>query len=167
MFLGFPGGLAAKESARSVRDLGLIPELGRSSREGKGYPYQYSGLENPMDCIVHGVAKSQTRLSNLHFHFSGKQVLREVFFSSPLYRAPLRQQDAAGVVGSNTSEDLRVCRSCGPVGQVGEDMCPKATSGSRAARCDRLQAERRGREAPLLAGRLPLRCVQVLAADAK
>ena len=37
--------------------------------EGKGYPLQYSGLDNSMDCIVHGVAKSQTRLSAFHFHF--------------------------------------------------------------------------------------------------
>ena len=51
VFLGFSGGLAAKESARSVRDLGLITELGRSSREGKGYPYQYSGLENPIQSM--------------------------------------------------------------------------------------------------------------------
>ena len=40
--------------------LGLIPGLGRSPGERKGYPLQYSGLENAMDCIVHGVAKSQT-----------------------------------------------------------------------------------------------------------
>ena len=39
-----------------------------SPGEGKGYPLQYSGLENSMDCIVHGVTKSQTRLSNFHFH---------------------------------------------------------------------------------------------------
>ena len=37
--------------------------------EGKGYPHQYSGLENSMDCIVHGVAKSLTRLNDFHFHF--------------------------------------------------------------------------------------------------
>ena len=41
-------------------DLDLIPVLGRSPGEGKGYPLQYSSLENSMDCIVHGVAKSQT-----------------------------------------------------------------------------------------------------------
>ena len=41
-------------------DLGLIPGMGRSPGEGKGYSLQYSGLENPMDCIVHGVAKSRT-----------------------------------------------------------------------------------------------------------
>ena len=48
-------------------DLDLIPGLGRSPGEGKGYPKQYSGLETPMDCIIHGVTKSQTRLSNFHF----------------------------------------------------------------------------------------------------
>ena len=47
-------------------DLGSIPGLGRAPGEGKGYPLQYSGLENSMDFIVHGVAKSQTRLSDFH-----------------------------------------------------------------------------------------------------
>ena len=55
------------ESAYNVGDLGSIPGLGRSPGEGKGYPLQYSGLENSMDCIVHRVAKSQTLLSNFHF----------------------------------------------------------------------------------------------------
>ena len=45
-------------------DLGSIPGLGRSPGEGKGYPLQYSGLDNSMDCIVHGVTKSQTQLSD-------------------------------------------------------------------------------------------------------
>ena len=58
--VGFPGGSAGKESACNVGDLCLIPGLGRSPEEGKGYPLQYSGLENSMNCIVHGVAKSQT-----------------------------------------------------------------------------------------------------------
>ena len=49
---------------------GLIPGLGRSPGEGKGYPLQYSGLENSMDCLDHGVAKSRTGLSDFHFHFS-------------------------------------------------------------------------------------------------
>ena len=44
----------------------MIPGLGRSTREGKGYPFQYSGLENSMDYTV---AKSQTELSDFHFHF--------------------------------------------------------------------------------------------------
>ena len=58
--LGFPGGSAGKESACNMGELGSIPGLGRFPGEGKGYPLQYSGLENSMDCIVHGVAKSQT-----------------------------------------------------------------------------------------------------------
>ena len=53
-------GSAGKESACNAGDLGSIPELGRSLGEGKGYPLQYSGLENSMDCIVHGVAESDT-----------------------------------------------------------------------------------------------------------
>ena len=53
-------GSAGKESACNVGDLGLIAGLGSSPREGKGYPLQYSGLENSTDCIVHGVAESDT-----------------------------------------------------------------------------------------------------------
>ena len=52
----FPCGSAGKESTCNVGDLGSIPGLGRSPGEGKGYPLQYSGLENSMDCIVHGVS---------------------------------------------------------------------------------------------------------------
>ena len=66
---GFPGGSAGKESACNVGDLGLIPGLGRSPGGGKGYPLQYSGLENCTDCRVHGVTKSWTRLFDIDFHF--------------------------------------------------------------------------------------------------
>ena len=70
--LGFPGGSDSKESACNVGNLGSIPGLGRSPGEGNGYPLQYTGLENSMDrrawqSTVHGVAKSQTRLSDFHF----------------------------------------------------------------------------------------------------
>ena len=58
--MGFPCGSAGKESTCDVGDLVLIPGLGRSPGEGKGYPFQYFGLENSMGCIVHGVAKSWT-----------------------------------------------------------------------------------------------------------
>ena len=68
VFLGFPYGSTGKESTCSVGDLGSIPGLGRSPGKGNGYPLQYSGLENSMDCTVHGVAKSRTRLSDFHFH---------------------------------------------------------------------------------------------------
>ena len=63
----FPGGSVGEESAFNVGGLGLIPGLGRSPGERNDYPFQYSGLRNPMDVVVHGVAKSQTRLSNFHF----------------------------------------------------------------------------------------------------
>ena len=52
-----PGGSDGKESTCNAGDPVSIPELGRSQGEGKGYPIQYSGLENSMDCIVHGVAR--------------------------------------------------------------------------------------------------------------
>ena len=64
-FLGFPCGSAGKGSAYNAGDLGLIPGLRRSPGEGKGYPLQYSGLENSTDYTVHGVAKSQDTTERL------------------------------------------------------------------------------------------------------
>ena len=58
----FPG----KESSCNAGDLGSIPGLGRPPEEGNGYPLWYSGLENSTDCIVHGVPKSRTQLSNFN-----------------------------------------------------------------------------------------------------
>ena len=73
--LHVPGGSDGKVSAYNVGGLGSIPELGRSPGEGNGNPLQHSCLENPTDggawwTAAHGVAKSQTRLSNFTFHFS-------------------------------------------------------------------------------------------------
>ena len=51
-------------------DLGSVPGLGRFPGEGKGNPLQYSGLEDSMDCVVHGVAKNQAQLNDFHFFFS-------------------------------------------------------------------------------------------------
>ena len=62
-----------KKSACNAGDLGLIPGLGRSLGEGKGYPLQYSGLENSMDYTVHGVTKSQMQLSDFHW-FTEREV---------------------------------------------------------------------------------------------
>ena len=56
----FPGGSAGKESSCNEGDLDLNRELGRSPGEGSGYPLQYSGLENSIDCTDHGVAESDT-----------------------------------------------------------------------------------------------------------
>ena len=70
-------------NARDARDVGSIPESGRSPGEGNGNPLQYSCLENPMDggawwATVHEVAKSRTRLSNItltfHFHALEKEM---------------------------------------------------------------------------------------------
>ena len=61
VFLGFPGSSDHKEFACNAGDLGSTPRLGRSPGERKG-------LKNSMDCIVHGVSKSQTQLSEFHFH---------------------------------------------------------------------------------------------------
>ena len=58
--LGFPGISVGKESVCNAGDPSSIPGLGRSAGEGKSYPLQYPGLENSMDCIVHGVADSRT-----------------------------------------------------------------------------------------------------------
>ena len=58
--MGFPGGASGKEFTCSAGDLGLTRGLGRSPGEENGCPFQYSGLENSINCIVHGVTKSQT-----------------------------------------------------------------------------------------------------------
>ena len=66
----FPDSSVGKEPTCNSGDPGSIPGSGRSPGEGIGYPLQYSGLENSMDCIAYGVTKSQTRLSSFHFHLS-------------------------------------------------------------------------------------------------
>ena len=63
-----PGGSDGKEFTCNAGDLGSIPGLGRSAGEGNGYPFQYSGLENSTDYIVHRVTESWTRLSDFHCH---------------------------------------------------------------------------------------------------
>ena len=72
VFLGFPCGSAGKESMCSEGDLGLIPELGRSPAQWKGYPLQYCGLENSKDCIVHGVTESDTERLSLSLRSPGR-----------------------------------------------------------------------------------------------
>ena len=62
--MGFPHSSVGKESSCNARDPGSSPGSERSPREGKAHPLQYSGLENSLDCIVHGITKSRTRLSD-------------------------------------------------------------------------------------------------------
>ena len=68
VFSGFLGGSDGKESACNVGDLGLIPGLERFPGKENSYSLQYADLKNSMDCIVHGVAKSWTRLNDFLFY---------------------------------------------------------------------------------------------------
>ena len=65
--------LLCKEFGYNVGDLGSIPGLGRSPGERNGYPLQYSCLENSTDCIIHRVTKSETWLTDFHFHSQSVQ----------------------------------------------------------------------------------------------
>ena len=83
MYRASPGGAVVKNLPYNAEDMGLIPGSGRSSGAGNGNPLQWSYLENPMDggawwAAVHGVDKSQTRLSDFiftfHFHALEKEM---------------------------------------------------------------------------------------------
>ena len=69
--MGFPGDSDGKEFTCSAGDMGSIPGLGKSPGEGNSYPLHYSGPENSMGYIVHGVEKRRTRLSDFHFVVCG------------------------------------------------------------------------------------------------
>ena len=86
----FPDSSVGKESARNAGDPSSVPGLGRSSGEGKGYPLQYPSLESSMDYIIHGVAKSQTQLSN--FHFSSLQAISNSY--KQIWVKPVRVERA-------------------------------------------------------------------------
>ena len=91
VFLGFFCGSAGKESACNVENLGWIHGLGRFLGEGKGYPFQYSGLENSMKYIVHEVTKSRTWLSSSHLQELSRTewLTLSLFFSKRLVRHTL------------------------------------------------------------------------------
>ena len=91
--VGFPGGSEVKASACSAGDLGSIPRSRRFPGEGNGNPLQYSCLENPIDggawwATVHGVAKSQTQLSNS----------LSLFFSDSVVQNPLAKAGDMGLI---------------------------------------------------------------------
>ena len=95
VFLGSPGGSVSREFACSVGDLGSVPGL---LKEGKGYPHQYSGLENFTDrgawqATVRGVPKSQTRLSISHFH-----IYIYIFFIYVLFHYTLSQLSMLNII---------------------------------------------------------------------
>ena len=70
----FPDSSVGTKSACNAGDPSSIPGLGRSAGEGKGYLLQYSGLENSMDCIAHGVTKGWTWLGDFHFQLLNKSM---------------------------------------------------------------------------------------------
>ena len=70
---GFPHSSVGKNPPANAGDSSSIPELGRSPGGRKGYTRLYSGMENSMDCTVHGVAKRQAWLSDLQIHFHGRE----------------------------------------------------------------------------------------------
>ena len=73
--MGYPGGSEGKESTCNARDLRSTSGFGRSPGGGDGNPLLCSGLENSMDCIVHGVTKSRTQQSDFHFESPGTHSL--------------------------------------------------------------------------------------------
>ena len=97
VFLGFPGGSAGKESTCHAGDLGSVPGLRRYPEEGKGYPLQYSGLENYMNCIIQGVAESNMteRLS-----FSLSNIVVHVYFGIMVFSRHTPRSVIAGLYGS-------------------------------------------------------------------
>ena len=94
-------------------DLGSISGLGRCPGEEKGYPLQYSGLENSMDYTVHGIAKSQTRLSHFHFHF---QPLHRKEPTALRRTELLESREEGGLMGRGLQKQAR---GTGPVEGLG------------------------------------------------
>ena len=83
-------GSVVKNLPADERDAGCIPGLGRSPGEGKGYPLQYSDLENSIDYTVHGFPKSQTPLSDFHFHFRDSLIAQLVKNPPAMQETPVR-----------------------------------------------------------------------------
>ena len=114
VFLYYPDGSAGKESTCNAGDLSSIPGLGRSTGEGKGYTLQYSGLENSIDCLIHGVAKRWTQLNNFHFHFNPEYsleglMLKHQYFGHLMPRAysPEKTQKLRKIGGRRRRGDRR------------------------------------------------------------
>ena len=107
VFLGFPCGSTGKESACNAGDLSSIPGLGRSPREGKGYPLQNSGLENSMDGIVHGVAESDATFTFTlicNAKLICKMILNEFLRGSEIPDEGGKQDGGSGPSQANTQQ---------------------------------------------------------------
>ena len=106
--LGFPCGSAGKESACNAGDLGSIPGLGRSPGEGKGYPLQYSGLENSMDYTVLGVVKSPIALPAAH----GTELLQDLASEIPCGFHNIQDGGVEGRVVIFSSKNFKIEARC-------------------------------------------------------
>ena len=100
--MGFPDGSAGKEATCNVGDLGSIPRLERSTREGNSYPLQYFGLENSVDCIVQGVAELDTT-EQLFLHFKLLQQL--LLVSQPTLSTTLTCWQGTLISDAGTTSD--------------------------------------------------------------
>ena len=142
----FPSGSAGKESPCNAGDLGSIPGLGRSPGERSSYSLQCPGLENSMDCIVHGGAESQTRLSGFYFDFT---VIQPVSEQLPLQKHTITPGGEEGEnvpVGmasikqteiSKAGEDVEKVESLCPVGGDGK-WCSSTQHGKSLKNCTKM-----------------------------
>ena len=106
--MGFPGSSAGKECACNAGDPGSISGLGRSAGEGKAYPLQHSGLENSMDCIVHGITKSRTLLNEFTFifHFHALEKEMATYSSVLAWRIPGTRESSGLCLWGHTESDM-------------------------------------------------------------
>ena len=133
-----PCGSAGKESTCNMGDLGSIPGLGGSPGEGKGYPIEYSDLENSMDCIIHWVTKSRTRLSGFHFHFHGPCAFPVYTAQAPGCSEGELPKAGPGLHALPRSKLLRFRFSGTPQRQRLSwacVLCPSQVQGAQATRC--------------------------------
>ena len=118
-----PDSSVGKESTCNAGDPVLIPELGRSSGQGKGYPLHYCGLENSMDCVVRGIAKSRTRLSD--FHFQGCILLLCLFNLCVEYimqNTRLDESQAGIKIAGRNINNLRYADDTSPMAETEEEL---------------------------------------------
>ena len=139
----------------NVGNLGSIPGLGRSPGEGKGYPFQYSGLKNSMDCIVHEVTKSRKQLSNFHFQraqlVKNPSAVQETWVRSLCWEDPLEEAwQPSPVFLPGESHGQRSLAGCSLWGCKESDIAQRSIGGlpggasSKESACKCRRHRRRG-----------------------
>ena len=127
----------------------MIPRLGRSPGEGKGYPLQYPGLENSVGCLVHGVTKSWTRLSDFHFTSLQRWSKNSTLMMSIKILADTVEECGQHLTWKAAERRSRECAGLGRLAK--KDQQAKSSSGgsqqSRSAVATVGQRSRQSREA--------------------